>query len=97
MHSSELPAGVTVMAMKGVLSPGSTCVLICVCNTSTRSVSLLKCTVIAQCQAANVVPTPTVQMESAGNQTVMDNGEWLLDKLDLLGIDHWMEHQQQQA
>ncbi len=85
------------MTMKGVLSPGSTCVLICVHNTSTRYVSLLKCTVIAQCQAANVVPTPTVQMESAGNQTVMDNGEWLLDKLDLLGIDLWTEHQQQQA
>ena len=74
MHSSELPAGVTVMAMKGVLSPGSTCVLIHVCNTLTRSVSLPKHTIIAQCQATNVVPTPTVQMESADDQTVMDDG-----------------------
>ncbi len=28
MHSAELPVGVTVMAMKGVLSPGLTRVLI---------------------------------------------------------------------
>ena len=97
MTSSELPAGVTVMAMKGVLSPGSTCVLICVCNNSTRNINLLKYTVIAQCQAANVVPAPTVQMESADDQTVMDDGDWLLDKLNLSGIDLWIEHQQQQA
>ena len=97
MPSSELPAGVTVMAIKGVLPPGSTRVLIFVCNNSTRNVNLPKCTVIAQCQAANVVPAPTVQMESADDQTVADNGNWLLDKLDLSGIDLWMEHQQQQA
>ena len=71
---SALPAGLTVMAMKGVLSPGLTCVPVRVCNNSTRSVYLPKCTVIAQCQAVNVVPAPTVQMESVDNQTVSDNG-----------------------
>ncbi len=89
---SELPDGVTVMAMKGVLSPGLTHVLIHVCNNSTRNDNFPKHIVIAHCQAANVVPAPTVQMESVDDQTVMDNGDWLLDKLDLSGIDLWMEH-----
>ena len=79
--SSSLPAGLTVMAMKGVLSPGLTHVPVCVCNNSTKSVCLPKCTVIAQCQAANVVPAPTVQMESVDDQTVVDDGNWLLEKL----------------
>ena len=64
------------MAMKGVLSPGLTCVPVRVCNNSTRSVYLPKCTVIAQCQAVNVVPAPTVQMELADDQTATDDGYW---------------------
>ena len=76
MYSSELPVGVTVMAMKGILSPGSTRILVCVYNNPTRSVSLPKHTVIAQCQAANVVPAPTVQMELADDQTATDDGYW---------------------
>ncbi len=97
MCSSALPAGLTVIAMKGVLSPGSTHVPVCVCNNFTRSVCLIKCTVIAKCQAANVVPAPTVQMESVDDQTVLDDGNWLLEKLDLSGINLWTEQKQQQA
>ena len=44
-----------------------------------------------------MVPAPTVQIESVDDQTAMDDGNWLLEKLNLSGIDLWTEHQQQQA
>ena len=86
------------VACKTVLTPGSRRVAVKLYNPGKRSVTLSKKTVIAQCEPANLVPKAQVKMEAVPSEIQEpENGDWLLEKLKLDGMDTWTDQQQQQA
>ena len=93
----QLPAAVVPMVTYGELHLGSSRVPICLCNLSTHTVEIPAKAMVGQVVPANQVlpvvhPTRTSQESNHKPQK-----GWVLEALDLLGLQEWLESEQKQA
>ena len=96
--SARSNAVVKAVACKTVIAPGSRRVAVKLFNPSKRTVTLTKKSVIAQCEPANLVPKAQVKIEATTEtKEAPEDGQWLLDKLNLEGMENWTTTEQQAA
>ena len=93
----QLPAAVVPIATYGELHPGSSRVPICLRNMSSRAVEIPAKTVVGQVTPANQVP-PVVHPTRTATETgtKLQKG-WVLEALDLQGLQDWPKSEQEQA
>ena len=87
----QLPAAVVPIATYGELCPGSSWVPVCLCNMSARAVEIPARTVVGQLIPANQVPL-VVHLTRTATETVTKVPKgWVLEALDLQGLEEWPE------
>ena len=95
--SPQLPAAVVPIAMYGELHPGSSRVPVCLCNMSSHAMEVPAKTVVGQVIPANQVP-PVVHPTRITAETGTKSPKgWVLEALDLQGLQDWPESEQEQA
>ena len=93
----QLPAAVVRIATYGELCPGSSRVPICLCNMSTCAIEIPARTVVGWLIPANQVP-PVVHLTRTAAETVTKAPKgWVLEALDLQGLEEWPELEQKWA
>ena len=93
----QLPAAGVLTATYGELHPGSSRVLICLCNLSTHAMEVPAKVVVGQVVSANQVPPvvhPTRTTKESHNKSQKG---WVLEALDLQGLNKWPKSEQKQA
>ena len=93
----QLPAAVVPIAMYGELHPGSSRVLICLHNMSLRAMEVPAKTVVGQVTPANQVPLVVHPTRTTVDTTTKSHNGWVLEALDLQGLQDWPESEQEQA
>ena len=97
MPGSQLPAAVVPTMTHGELHPGSSRVPNCLCSLSTYTLEIPTKAVVGQVVPVNQVPLvvhPTRTSEESNHKS--QNG-WVLEALDLQGLQEWPESEQKQA
>ena len=93
----QLPAAVVPIATYGELHPGSSRVPICLHNMSLRAIEVPAKTMVGQVVPANQVP-PVVHLTRTTTETNTKSPKgWVLEALDLQGLQEWPESEQEQA
>ena len=93
----QLPAAMVPIATYGELCPGSSRVPVCLCNMSTCAVEIPARTVVGQLMPANQVPL-VVHLTGTAAETVTKAPKgWVLEALDLQGLEEWPESEQKWA
>ena len=95
--SPQLPAAVVPIAMYGELHPGSSRVPICLHNMSSHAVEVPAKTVVEQVTPANQVPPVVHPTRTTADTTNKSHNGWVLEALDLQGLQDWPESEQEQA
>ena len=94
--STQLPSGVQCAATYCTLEPGPSRVSIGQRNLSLRSIAILSQSVVGQLQQATIQ-----KVQSSGKQNKQGptgkEGAWVLDQLNLEGLDNWTEDHQRVA
>ena len=93
----QLPAAAVPTATYRELCPGSSRVLVCLCNLSTHAVEIPTKTVVGKVAPANqilLVVHPTRTAEETNTQA---SKGWVLEALDLQGLTEWPESEQELA
>ena len=93
----QLPAAVVPIATYGELHPGSSRVLICLCNMSSRAMEIPAETVVGQVVPANQVPLVVYPTRTTAETNTKSPKGWVLEALDLQGLQEWPESEQKQA
>ena len=93
----QLPAAVVPIAMYGELHPGSSRVPICLCNMSSCAMEVPARTVVGQVTPANQVPLVVHLTRTTADTTTKSCNGWVLEALDLQGLQDWPESEQGQA
>ena len=93
----QLPAAVVPIATYGELHPGSSRVLVCLCNMSSCAMEIPAKTVVGQVTPANQVPPVVHPTRTTVNTTTKSQKGWVLEALDLQGLQDWPESEQEQA
>ena len=93
----QLPAAVVPIATYGELHPGSSRVLICLCNMSSHAMEVPAKTVVGQVTPANQVPPVVHPTRNTTDTTTKSCNGWVLEALDLQGLQDWPESEQEQA
>ena len=93
----ELLAAVVPIATYGELHPGSLRVPICLCNMSSHAMEVQAKTVVGQVIPTNQVPL-VVHLTRTTTETYTKSPKgWVLEALDLQGLQEWPELEQEQA
>ena len=92
-NSTQLPASVLCTPTYHSLEPGST--RVAVGNISSKSITIPSCVIVGQLQQATIQ-----KLQAPGDQDKQGSpggreGSWILDQLDLEGLNAWTEDQQQ--
>ena len=95
--SPQLPASVVPIATYGELHPGSSRVLVCLCNLSACTVEIPAKTVVGQVIPANQVPLVVHPTRTTKETVTKVPKGWVLEALDLQGLKEWPESEQKQA
>ena len=95
--SPQLPAAVVPIATYGELHPGSSRVLICLHNMSSHAMEVPAKTVVGQVTPANQVPLVVHPTRTTADTTNKSCNGWVLEALDLQGLQDWPESEQEQA
>ena len=93
----QLPAAVVPIAMYGELHPGFSRVPICLCNMSSCAVEVPAKTVVGQVTPANQVPPLVHLTRTTADPTTKSCNGWVLEALDLQGLQGWPESEQGQG
>ena len=109
-QESKLPSSILVTNTYGQLQAGSSRVHCGIRNVSAKAVTIPAKTIIGEVSAANKIPdillpkpgfSEREQEQGSTNQNAAekdkDDGQWLLDELDLKGLDKWSDSQKKQA
>ena len=97
MLGPQLPAAVVPTVTYGELHPGSSRVPICLHNLSTYTIEIPMRAMVRQVVPANQVPLvvhPTMTTEESHNKSQKG---WVLEALDLQGLNKWSEPEQKQV
>ena len=97
MPGPQLPAAVVPTATYGELHPGSSRVPICLCNLSSHTLEIPTKAMVGQVVPANQVPLvvhPTRTSKEFHNKS---HKGWVLEALDLQGLEEWPKSEQKQA
>ena len=81
----QLPAAVVPVATYGELHPGSSRVLICLCNMSSRAMEIPAKTVVGQVTPANQVPPVVHLTRTTADTTTKSCNGWVLEALESPG------------
>ena len=93
----QLPAAMVPIATYGELHPGSSRVPICLHNMSSCTVKILAKTVVGQVMPTNQVPPVVHPTRTAAETGTKSCKGWVLEALDLQGLQDWPESEQEQA
>ena len=93
----QLLAAVVPIATYGELHPGSSRVPICLCNMSSHAMEVPAKTVVGQVTPANQVPLVVHPTRTTADTTNKSHNGWVLEALDLQGLQDWPESEQEQA
>ena len=93
----QLPAAVVPIATYGELHPGSSRVLICLCNMSSCAVEIPAKIVVGQIIPTNQVPLVVHLTRTTAETNTKSPKGWVLEALDLRGLQEWPESEQKQA
>ena len=93
----QLLAAVVPIATYGELHPGSLRVPICLRNMSLHSMEVPAKTMVGQVMPANQVPPVVHPTRTAAETGTKLQKGWVLDALDLQGLQDWPESEQKQA
>ena len=93
----QLPAAVVPIATYGELHPGSSRVPICLHNMSLRPVEVPAKMMVGQVTPANQVPPVVHPTRTAAETSTKPQKGWVLEALDLKGLQDWPESEQEQA
>ena len=97
-EDSQKSGKLRTIPCKTVIAPGSRRVAVKLFNPTSKSVTLAKRTVVAQCEPANLIPKAQVKIETVpATEDSKEEGQWLLDKLDLEGMEHWTDQEKEGA
>ena len=92
-----LPDSVVPTATYGELHPGSSKVLICLRNLSACPIDVPAQAIVGQVAPANQVPIVVLPTEASGGSTHGSKKGWILEVLNLQGLEDWLEAEQEQA
>ena len=93
----KLPAAVISTATYGELHPGSSRVPVCLHNLSAHAMEVPAKTIIGQIVPANQVPPVVHPTRTAVETKYPAQKGWVLEALDLQGLNEWPESEQKQA
>ena len=94
----QLPATVVLMVTYGELHPRSSRVPICLCNLSSHTMGYShKCSWLDRLSHANQVPLVVHPTRTPEESNPEPQKGWLLEALDLQGLQEWLESEQKQA
>ena len=93
---TQLPSGIQCTPIYCTLEPGSNRVAVGLRNLSSRSITIPLWSVVGQLEQATIQ-----KVQSSGKQNkqgpIGKEGAWVLDQLNLQGLDNWTEDQQRVA
>ena len=92
-----LPASIAPAAMYGKLHMGSSQVPICLRNQGACPIVVPARVIIGNIAPANQVPPVTLPAEILGGPASGSQKDWILDELNLQGLDVWPTNEQRQA
>ena len=98
INDSLLPQHIQCTPTYCNLEPGSNRVSVGLKNIPAKKITIPTKAVICQVQLANMVPkvhAPIGQVSSKSNQE--DDGSWILEQLDMGGLEQWTDEQQHAA
>ena len=93
---TQLPASVQCTPTYYTLEPGSTRVSVGIKNISSRAITIPSRVVVGKLQQARMVPDDQ-SSKSKQDPTRGEGGSWILDQLNLEGLNSWTREQQQSA
>ena len=93
---TQLPTSVQCTPTYCTLEPGSNRVSVGVKNISSRAITIPPRVVVARLQQARMVPDDQ-SSKSKQEPTRWEGGSWVLDQLNLEGLNSWTREQQQSA
>ena len=93
---SQLPSGVQCTPTYHTLEPGSSRVPVGLQNLSSRSITIPLWSVVGQLQQVTIQKVHSSGKQSKQGPTGKE-GAWVLDQLNLEGLDNWTEDQQKVA
>ena len=93
----QLPAAVVPIAIYGELHPGSSRVPICLCNMSSHAMEVPAKTVVGWVIPTNQVPPVVHSTRTATETATKSRKGWVLEALDLQGLQDWPKSEQEQA
>ena len=97
MPGPQLPTAVVPMVTYGELYLGSLRVPICLHNLGTHSIEIPMKTVVGQVVPANQVPLVVLLTRTSEESNSKPKNGWILEALDLQGLEEWPEPEQEQA
>ena len=95
--SLQLPTSVIPTATYGKLYPGSSRVLICLRNLSAHPIEIPTKAIVGQATPANQVPPVVLPTEASHRSNPGSKKGWILEALNLQGLEEWPEAEQVQA
>ena len=93
---TQLPASVQCTPTYCILDPGSNRVAVGLKNISARAITIPSRVVVGRLQQARMIPDDQSSKSKQG-LTRGKGGSWILDQLNLEGLNSWTEEQQQSA
>ena len=95
-NCAQLPSSVQCTPTYCTLEPDSSRVAVGIKNVSTRAITIPSRVVVGKLQQARVVPDD-LSSKSKQDPTRGEGGSWVLDQLNLEGLNSWTGEQQQSA
>ena len=93
---TQLPASVQCAPTYCILGPGSNRVAVGLKNISAKAITIPSRVVVGKLQQARMVPDDKTSKSKQG-PTRRKGGSWILDQLNLEGLETWTGEQQQSA
>ena len=97
MPGPQLPTVVVLTVTYRDLQLGSSRVPICLCNFSTHTMEIPTKAVVGQVAPANQVPLVVHPTRTSKESNHKPHKEWVLEALDLQGLQEWPKSEQRQA
>ena len=97
MPGPQMPAAVVLTATYRELHPGSSRVPICLHNLSTHAMELHAKAVVGQVAPSKQVPQVVQPTRTSKESNHKPQNGWVLEALDLQGLQEWPESEQKQA
>ena len=96
--STQLPPSVQCAPTYCILEPGSSRVAVGLRHVLAKSITIPLRTVVGQLQQTRMVPNDQAsKLQDKQGPTGGKGGSWILDQLNLEGLDNWTAEQQQSA